>query len=360
MRDPDLVQRAERAAIALERAWGHWRVMHGLGTDPLPPVSSYVGYSLDEPWGQPRVVFGVGAEEAEKLAALLDGHDCVGPVHAEVSGRPDWWRTTDSQAAAPALPHEDHVAVPAQAVAAATHDEASWPAPHADQSEPDDISRGASQSGERWPADGPACEDPEEPDRDTQVQAAITGGEEQARPSVPDLAISRRFPAAPLLPAAARGPRRPAPAASVTSEDAGADAFDPEITQISALGQPGIVAFRRRGEDEAGPQELAPLPAMPADSAAFEMPSQGPGYRGPRYQGFPPQYQPGLDSDTEPGSTAASAERDAEPSGPELDRATPLLVSRLGRSRRSTGGAHEAGTWAQQPEHGQNATDTAV
>ena len=89
MRDPDLVQRAERAAIALERAWGRWRVMHGLGTDPLPPVSSYVGYSLEEPYGQPRVVFGVGAEEAEKLAALLDGHDCVGPVHAEVTGRPN-------------------------------------------------------------------------------------------------------------------------------------------------------------------------------------------------------------------------------------------------------------------------------
>jgi len=92
MRDPDLVKRAERAAISLERAWIHWRAAHGLGTEPVPPVSSYVGYSLVEPWGQPRVVFGVGAEEAEKLAALLDGHDCVGPVHAEVSGRPDWRR----------------------------------------------------------------------------------------------------------------------------------------------------------------------------------------------------------------------------------------------------------------------------
>ena len=69
MRDPDLVQRAERAAIALERAWDRWRAMHGLGPEPSPPVSSYVGYSLEEPWGQPRVVFGVGAEEAERLAA---------------------------------------------------------------------------------------------------------------------------------------------------------------------------------------------------------------------------------------------------------------------------------------------------
>src|SRR5258708_35526085 len=90
MRDPDLIFRAQQAAAELERAWGRWRVMHGLGTDPLPPVSSYVGYSLEEPWGQPRVVFGVGAEEAERLAALLAGHDCVGPVHAEVTARPDW------------------------------------------------------------------------------------------------------------------------------------------------------------------------------------------------------------------------------------------------------------------------------
>ena len=119
MRDPDLVQRAERAAIALERAWGRWRVMHGLGTDPLPPVSSYVGYSLEEPYGQPRVVFGVGADEAEKLAALLDGHDCVGPVHAEVTGRADR-RTARSDMPAPAGSPFD--GVPAQASQPASED----------------------------------------------------------------------------------------------------------------------------------------------------------------------------------------------------------------------------------------------
>src|SRR5258708_34538310 len=75
MRDPDLVLRAQRAAAALERAWYRWRLTHGLGADPLPPVSSYVGYSLEEPWGQPRVVFGVDAEEAEQLAALLDRNE---------------------------------------------------------------------------------------------------------------------------------------------------------------------------------------------------------------------------------------------------------------------------------------------
>ena len=83
MRDPDLVTRAQRAAVALERAWERWRAMHGLSADPMPPVSSYVGYSIQEPWGRPRVVFGVDAREAELLAALLDHHECVGPFYTE-------------------------------------------------------------------------------------------------------------------------------------------------------------------------------------------------------------------------------------------------------------------------------------
>jgi len=55
----------------LERAWERWRATQGLETEPMPPVSSYVGYSIEEPWGRPRVVFGVNAEDAERLAALL-------------------------------------------------------------------------------------------------------------------------------------------------------------------------------------------------------------------------------------------------------------------------------------------------
>jgi hypothetical protein len=78
MRDPDLVQRAEQAATALEQAWTRWRARHRLGSGPLPPVSSYVGYSVEEPWGQPRVVFGVEAAEAERLAAILDRDDYAG------------------------------------------------------------------------------------------------------------------------------------------------------------------------------------------------------------------------------------------------------------------------------------------
>jgi hypothetical protein len=88
MRDPDLVFRAQLAAAALEGAWHRWRVVHGLAADPMPTVSSYVGYSLDEPWGQPRVVFGLAAEDAEQLAALLERHDCVGPVYAAVATLP--------------------------------------------------------------------------------------------------------------------------------------------------------------------------------------------------------------------------------------------------------------------------------
>jgi len=71
MPDPRLVSRAQRAATLLERAWERWRTTQGLEAEPLPPVSSYVGYSIEEPWGRPRVVFGVDAEDAERLAALL-------------------------------------------------------------------------------------------------------------------------------------------------------------------------------------------------------------------------------------------------------------------------------------------------
>jgi hypothetical protein len=61
----------------LEKAWDRWRAAHGLAAEPLPPVSSYVGYSIEEPWGRPRVVFGVDAADAEKLATLLE--ECAAP-----------------------------------------------------------------------------------------------------------------------------------------------------------------------------------------------------------------------------------------------------------------------------------------
>ena len=88
MRDPDLVVRAQRAAEVLERAWDRWRTMHGMGAEPPPPVSSYVGYSQEEPMGQPRVVFGVAAEEAELLASLLERLECTSPAAVRQEAAP--------------------------------------------------------------------------------------------------------------------------------------------------------------------------------------------------------------------------------------------------------------------------------
>ena len=72
MRDPELVARAEHAAVRLEAAWERWRALQGLGETPAQPVIGYVGYALKEPWGQPRAVIGFSAEEAERLAEFLE------------------------------------------------------------------------------------------------------------------------------------------------------------------------------------------------------------------------------------------------------------------------------------------------
>ena len=55
----------------------------------MPPVSSYVGYSIEEPWGRPRVVFGVNAEDAERLAALLQESAGYGPEDLPRPAMPD-------------------------------------------------------------------------------------------------------------------------------------------------------------------------------------------------------------------------------------------------------------------------------
>jgi hypothetical protein len=99
MGDPEMMSRAERAAVTLERAWERWRIMHGLSAEPAPPVSSYVGYSIEEPWGRPRVVFGVDAREAELLAVLLDRHECVGPFYQRRQGRDGQVHIHDGQLA---------------------------------------------------------------------------------------------------------------------------------------------------------------------------------------------------------------------------------------------------------------------
>jgi hypothetical protein len=118
VRDPELMVRAQRAATELERAWDRWRTMHGLGTEPLPPVTSYVGYSLEEPWGQPRVVFGIAAAEAEHLAALLDRHDCAGPVYAAMTSSGGRTELDTAMRAVEAERRRGRIHVPSQAKAA--------------------------------------------------------------------------------------------------------------------------------------------------------------------------------------------------------------------------------------------------
>jgi hypothetical protein len=118
VRDPELMVRAQRAATELERAWDRWRTMHGLGSEPLPPVTSYVGYSLEEPWGQPRVVFGIAAAEAEHLAALLDRHDCAGPVYAAMTSPGARTELDTAMRAVDADRRRGRIHVPTQAKAA--------------------------------------------------------------------------------------------------------------------------------------------------------------------------------------------------------------------------------------------------
>lgn len=87
MLEPDLTVRAQRAAAELERAWQRWRAMRNPGGESLPPVSSFLGYSMEDPWGQPRVVFGIAASDAEQLAALLERRDAEGSVYAAMTSR---------------------------------------------------------------------------------------------------------------------------------------------------------------------------------------------------------------------------------------------------------------------------------
>ena len=143
MRDPDLVTRAQRAAVALERAWERWRAMHGLSADPMPPVSSYVGYSTEEPWGRPRVVFGVDAREAELLAALLDHHECVGPFYQEPTSRAGYG--TGASGRSGSSLDEARSRIPAQAQAA-EEQPAQW-----DQDAPWDQDAQWDEDAQAWP-----------------------------------------------------------------------------------------------------------------------------------------------------------------------------------------------------------------
>ncbi len=91
----------------------------------MPAVSSYVGYSLEEPWGQPRVVFGIEAREAEQLAALLDRHDCAGPVYAGLASMPGA-RAEENAQFLSAPTESRRVIVPSQSQGGVAEREAAW------------------------------------------------------------------------------------------------------------------------------------------------------------------------------------------------------------------------------------------
>ncbi len=293
MRDPGLVQRAEQAALALERAWEYWRSQRGVGAEKPTPVSSYVGYSLEEPWGQPRVVFGLAAEEAEMLAAVIIGHEYVGPVHADLTDWPGAAGTEPAPPAAPQFSSEDRVAVPVQAgspaESARSADEALEPAEIAESAGHQPVGQ---QRADREPAK-------EQADRQSQlveplIEAMSPGGEHEAIPA--------------------------------------------EIVPL---------------------EELVPLPAAETDGPAYRAASQRPANRGPRYQGSPPQYQAnGEQPDSEP---VASDDTAAQSAGDEPDRAAGIVVSKVGRARRSQRNAHDTRAWAHEKEREPSKTaDPAV
>jgi hypothetical protein len=254
------MQRADRAAIALEEAWERWRAMHGLGTEPLPPVSSYVGYSLEEPWGQPRVVFGLRADEAELLASLLDGHDCVGPIYAEVSTRPDWRRSVNGPVSQLTRPYANPLSVPAQAP----------PSPldqlgQASRAPDEDFEDGEDEIAERDPeADGLA-------DIRSDADVAAVDGEldtddDAGQPGADD-------------------------DAGLESGDTSKAAVADPSPSLAPL--PEAAGFRRGEEGTPGDDQPRVAASSKRSARRATMPAQGPGYRGPRYQGSPPRYDSG-------------------------------------------------------------------
>jgi hypothetical protein len=290
MRDPELMQRADRASIALEEAWERWRAMHGLGSEPLPPVSSYVGYSLEEPWGQPRVVFGLRADEAELLAALLDGHDCVGPIYAEVSTRPEWRRPVNGPASQLGRPYANPLSVPAQA----------QPSPL------DQLGHGTGVLDEDTEDDAE-----EVADGDPGADGLADGG-------------SDADAAADDEPARSDNAGRPT-AEPAAEPDGGGTSQAGVATQSPSLAPLPEPAGFRRGEDAATGDDQARPGSAKRGARRATMPAPGPGYRGPRYQGSPPRYDSGsLAKPSGPMPDDDDGEPAAEPAAPRRSHVTKL------------------------------------
>jgi hypothetical protein len=272
-----------------------------------------VGYSLDEPWGQPRVVFGVGADEAEMLAVLLDGHDCVGPVYAEIT---DWRRSASNEPATPASA-DYRLAVPIQAPSLA--EQLMSPIESANR-----------ESAEREPADrGPAEREP-------------VDNEPAEREPVPQDRVQLEV---------------------IAQDASSAESALPDDDSLESIPL----------DDESIPlDDLSPLPPNESTGAIDSTPSQGPGYCGPRYQGIPPRYQAESNGRFEAYARRFDADDASFDEGPafgydeadmpadgRLSRAATQVISKLSRSRRSPRGTHEAGSWMHEQER-QEAADTAV
>jgi hypothetical protein len=241
MPDPRLISRAQRAATMLERAWDRWRDAHGLAAEPLPPVSSYVGYSIEEPWGRPRVVFGVDAADAEKLATLLQ--ECAA-LPATALQQPPVPHQAAPQQAAPqqAVPQQ---AVPQQA------------APQ--QAVPQQAMAGA---GARIPAQGRTSELNETPGHrsDADVESADRPDDQADADRVPedattDLAAHRDDPTDPA-----------GPDGSTADTTGSALDEDPDAPVSHADAAAGQVTAAAGQADAAASQ--ADAPAGHADAAA--------------------------------------------------------------------------------------------
>jgi hypothetical protein len=311
MRDPDLVQQAEQAATALEQAWMRWRARHGLGSGPLPPVSSYVGYSVEEPWGQPRVVLGVEAAEAERLAAILDGHDCGGPARADTAALPERREPaelTANPAQALTIP-DGQLPVPVKPPRHA----AGRPSPLTARQAPAALPRPAPEQAEAATAQL----------RELAARTAARPPMAQAFPAAQPLPAAQPFPVAQPLPAAQPFPA--APVLPVTGSGRPAES----ATGQPAAGQPAVLALRP-GPDIAAQPEPEATQSRLADRAG-----------------------------------AGSEE---QPADDTLNPARLLSVARLNRPRRAAASASasasgEAGTGAgvwPAGETQQPATDTAV
>lgn len=290
MRDPDLMQRADRAAVVLEQAWERWRAVHGLGAEPLPPVSSYVGYSLEEPWGQPRVVFGLRADEAELLASQLDGHECAGPSYVDAGARR---RTTSGAPSLPTRPYGDSFSVPAQA-----------PPPSADLLSPP-VYGPLNTAAEDTPLGDAAA-------RDLAAGEAIYLEEEPA-------SVDEAWSGAAAEPAVTEF--------AAEADDVGDDGESPPLAPIPDLADVE--------EEAAAAGSAEPEASTALSSRLGPVPAQGPGYRGPRYQGFPPRYDPGPGGGRAPDRPAAAAPREEAGVADGEDEPAPTRRSHAAKTSRA-------------------------